>query len=150
MKSAAESKLFSTNKTLNLGGRLVDLRVPKIMGILNITPDSFYDGSRFTTETEILDGAEKMLQEGATILDVGGYSSRPGAEDISADEECKRVIGAIRAILRRFPEALLSIDTFRSDVAAAAVQEGAVMVNDISGGSLDDAMLKGAPATARP
>lgn len=142
MKSAAESKLFSTNKTLNLGGRLVDLRVPKIMGILNITPDSFYDGSRFTTETQILDGAEKMLQEGATILDVGGYSSRPGAEDISADEERKRVTGAISAILRRFPEALLSIDTFRSDVAAAAVHEGAVMVNDISGGSLDDAMLK--------
>lgn len=142
MKSAAESKLFSTNKTLNLGGRLIDLRVPKIMGILNITPDSFYDGSRFTIETEILEGAEKMLQEGATILDVGGYSSRPGAEDISVTEELKRVTEAIRAILRRFPEALLSVDTFRSDVAAAAVQEGAVMVNDISGGSLDETMLK--------
>jgi dihydropteroate synthase len=142
MKSVAESKLFSTNKTLNLRGRLIDLGVPRIMGILNITPDSFYEGSRFTSETAILKNTEKMLLEGATFIDVGGYSTRPGAEDISVAEESSRVVRAIRTILSNFPEALISIDTFRSDVASAAVQEGAALINDVSGGSLDPAMFE--------
>jgi dihydropteroate synthase len=142
MKSAAESKLFSTNKTLNLRGRLIDLGIPRIMGILNITPDSFYEGSRFTTETAILKNTEKMLLDGATFIDVGGYSTRPGAEDISVEEESSRVVRAIRIILNNFPEALVSIDTFRSDVASAAVQEGAALINDVSGGSLDPAMFE--------
>jgi dihydropteroate synthase len=142
MKSAAESKLFSTNKTLNLRGRLIDLGVPRIMGILNITPDSFYEGSRFTTETAILKNTEKMLLDGATFIDVGGYSTRPGAADISVEEEANRVVRAIRTILGSFPEALVSIDTFRSEVASAAVLEGAALINDVSGGSLDPAMFE--------
>jgi dihydropteroate synthase len=142
MKSAAESKLFSTNKTLNLRGRLIDLGVPRIMGILNITPDSFYEGSRFTTETAILKNTEKMLLDGATFIDVGGYSTRPGAADISVEEETNRVVRAIRTILGSFPEALISIDTFRSEVASAAVLEGAALINDVSGGSLDPAMFE--------
>ena len=133
---------FSTNKTLNIRGRLVDLSQPIVMGILNITPDSFYDGGKYTTETSILKKTEKMLSEGASFLDVGGYSSRPGAEEISVEEELRRVIPAIKAIAKEFPAAMLSIDTFRSEVAKAAVLEGARMVNDISGGELDAAMFE--------
>src|SRR5690606_12971595 len=125
------------NKTLNLGGRLLSLEVPRVMGILNITPDSFYDGGRYLNEKDILHHAQKMLAEGATFLDVGGYSSRPGADDIPQEEELQRVIPALRALVREFPEALIAIDTFRAEVAEAAVGEGAVMVNDISAGNLD-------------
>ncbi|HEY8935119.1 MAG TPA: dihydropteroate synthase [Cyclobacteriaceae bacterium] len=133
---------FSTNKTLNIGGKLVDLRQPKIMGILNVTPDSFYDGARYKTDEEIINQAEKMLTEGATFIDVGGYSSRPGAKEVSLTDELNRSIHAIRLILKEFPEAIISIDTFRSDVAKAAVQEGALLVNDISAGNLDDNMIE--------
>jgi dihydropteroate synthase len=107
------------------------------MGILNVTPDSFYDGDRFTTDDAIVRQAEKMLSEGALIIDVGGYSSRPGAEDVPESEELKRSVGAIKLIAKNFPTAILSIDTFRSEVARAAIGEGAGMVNDISGGGLD-------------
>lgn len=140
MKSAIQNTVISTNKTLNLRGRLVTLEVPRVMGILNVTPDSFYDGGRYRHEKEILRQAEKMLGEGATFLDVGGYSSRPGAGDIPQEEELRRVLPAIRSIMRQFPEALVAIDTFRAEVATAAVAEGAVMVNDISAGSLDPAL----------
>lgn len=132
-----QNKTFITNKTLNLRGRLVDLSEPKVMGILNSTPDSFYAGSRLGTEKDMLSMAEKMLTEGATFLDVGGYSSRPGATDISEEEESQRVIPAIRSIVKEFPTALISVDTFRSTVANAAIHEGASLVNDISGGTLD-------------
>ncbi|WP_317047954.1 dihydropteroate synthase [Pseudochryseolinea flava] len=142
MKSASESKLFSTNKTLNFQGRLVDLSTPAVMGILNITPDSFYGGSRVRDEKSILGKAEEMLRQGATFLDVGGYSTRPGADEISMDEEIHRVTHALTIIHKAFPEALLSVDTFRSAVARAAVQAGASMINDVSGGTLDDAMFK--------
>ncbi|MCI0751355.1 MAG: dihydropteroate synthase [Flammeovirgaceae bacterium] len=138
----AQSKVFSSNKTLNIGGRIVDLSIPKIMGILNITPDSFYTGSRVQTEKEILTQAEKMLAEGADFLDIGGYSSRPGAEDISQQEELARVVPAIQFITKQFPESIISIDTFRSSVARAAVSEGAQMINDISGGTLDEKMFE--------
>ncbi len=111
------------------------------MGILNITPDSFYSDSRVQSEKEILTRAEKMLMAGATFLDVGGYSSRPGAKDLSETEEIQRVSQAIKVIHKEFPQALISVDTFRSSVAKAAVQEGACMINDISGGSLDPKML---------
>ena len=131
-----------TNKTLNLGGRLLSLEKPAIMGILNVTPDSFFDGERFTSEKEILFQVEKMLREGATFVDVGGYSTRPGAKEVSVEEEQKRVLGAIKPILKNFPETLISIDTFRSVVARAAIQEGAVMVNDVSGGNLDSKMFE--------
>ncbi|MBZ0327547.1 MAG: dihydropteroate synthase [Altibacter sp.] len=111
------------------------------MGIINVTPDSFYDGGKTRSEKAILMQAETMLAEGATFLDVGGYSSRPGAVAISEDEELQRVLPAIEAILQYFPNALISVDSFRSTVAKKAVEAGAVMVNDISGGTLDAKML---------
>ncbi len=135
-----QSKLFSVNKTLNIKGKLVDLSVPKVMGILNVTPDSFFDGSRYQSPPSILNQAEKMLLEGADFIDVGGYSSRPGATDISVDEEMQRVIPTIELISKQLPQAILSIDTFRSHVAKRAVEAGASLVNDISAGELDKEM----------
>lgn len=107
---------------------------PRVMGILNVTPDSFYDGGRFTTEKSILTQVEKMVIEGADIIDIGAYSSRPGAIDIPAKEESERMIRAVSAVRKKFPEIILSADTFRADVAKAAINEGAAMINDISGG----------------
>lgn len=112
------------------------------MGILNVTPDSFYDGGRFLSEHSVLKQTEKMLSEGADFIDVGGYSSRPGAKDISEQEERERCLKAILAITKQFPGTIISIDTFRSTVAEAAVEAGASMVNDIAGGNLDPEMLK--------
>lgn len=128
-------------KTLNCRGKLVDLDVPKVMGIINITHDSFYDGGKSFSTNQLLRQAEKMLSAGATFLDVGGYSSRPGADDISVEEETDRILRAIEAILRAFPESLISVDTFRSAVAEAAIHQGASIINDISGGSLDPNMF---------
>ncbi len=136
-----QSKLFSVNKTLNIKGKLVDLSVPKVMGILNVTPDSFFDGSRYQSPPSILNQAEKMLLEGADFIDVGGYSSRPGATDISVDEEMQRVIPTIELISKQLPQAILSVDTFRSHVAKRAVEAGASLVNDISAGELDKEMV---------
>ncbi len=119
----------------------MDVSVPKVMGIVNITPDSFYSQSRVSLKPDILKLAEKMLSEGADILDVGGYSTRPGAVNISVDDELKRTVGALEAILSRFPEAILSVDTFRSQVATEAVNTGAAIINDISGGTLDEQMF---------
>ena len=134
------NSVFRINKTLLVKGKLIDLSEPKVMGILNITPDSFYDGGKFTEETKILKQAEKMLKEGATFIDIGGCSTRPGAKDISEEEEKKRVLPAIEAILINFPQIIISVDTFRSSIAKIAVEAGAAMVNDISGGSLDKKM----------
>lgn len=142
MKSAGESKVFSTNKTLNIGGRLLDLSIPRVMGVLNVTSDSFYPASRLENEDSILKIAETMISDGATFLDVGGYSTRPGAAEVSESEETERVTKAIRAIIKRFPETIISIDTFRSTVAKSAIGEGAAMVNDVSGGNLDGNMFK--------
>lgn len=128
--------------TLKIGQNLLDLSTPKVMGILNLTPDSFFDGGKYTQETIILTQVEKMLQEGATFIDLGGYSTRPGAEHISQAEEYQRVIPIITLILKHFPSALISIDTFRAEIARAAVGQGAIMVNDISGGELDEAMFE--------
>jgi dihydropteroate synthase len=138
----SEIRTSPVARTLNIKGKLVDLGTPVVMGILNITPDSFFEGSRFNTELEILTQTEKMLSEGATFIDVGGYSSRPGAEDISVDEECSRVSKAISAICKEFPQTIISIDTFRSEVARQAVQEGAAIINDISAGELDRKMFE--------
>jgi dihydropteroate synthase len=128
--------------TLNCKGRLLVVDKPLVMGIINVTPDSFYDGSRFNNMDEIIVQAEKMLNDGADIIDVGGQSTRPGSELISPDEEIKRVIPAIRAIADKFPGSFISIDTFYSTVAAAAVDGGASIVNDISAGSMDDKLIK--------
>jgi len=146
VKSAGQNTAFSTNKTLTIRGRLLDLSKPKVMGILNITPDSFYEGSRFSSDVEILNQAEKMLNQGADILDIGGYSSRPGADDLSEEEELNRSISTIRLLVKKFPDSILSIDTFRSEVARQAVMEGASMINDISAGELDKNMF---PTVAR-
>lgn len=136
-----QSKIFSTNKTLNAGGRLLDLTIPKVMGILNVTPDSFFDGRKFLTPSEILNQVEKMVKEGADFIDVGGYSSRPGAEDISVEEEMSRALPAVELIVKNFPNTIVSIDTFRSQVAQRAFESGALLINDISGGDLDEKML---------
>jgi dihydropteroate synthase len=129
-------------QTINCKGTLIDFSTPKVMGIINVTPDSFFDGGRLSSENKILQQAEDMLSEGATFLDIGGYSSRPDATDISENEEAQRVVPAIKAILKEFPSAILSIDTFRSNVAKRAVTAGAAIINDISAGLLDDAMLQ--------
>jgi dihydropteroate synthase len=128
--------------TLNCKGKLLVFDKPLVMGIINITPDSFYEGSRFLEKDEVLRQAEKMIKEGADILDIGGQSTRPGSEQISADEELKRVIGNIETIHQNFPEAIISIDTWYSKVAYEAVKAGAGMVNDISAGNMDEEMLK--------
>jgi dihydropteroate synthase len=129
-------------KYINVGGRLIDLDTPKVMGVLNITPDSFYTGSRFNNEKDILAAAKKMVEDGADFLDIGGYSSRPGAENIEAAEEKERVLKAIRLVSAKLPEAIISIDTFRADIAREAVCDcGAHIINDISGGESDKMMF---------
>ncbi len=127
--------------TLNCKGALIDLSVPKVMGIINATPDSFYDGGKTVALKDILKQAEHMLSEGATFLDIGGYSSRPGADDVSETEELRRILPAIEAIIKEFPKTLISVDSFRSKVAKSAVETGAAIVNDISGGTKDADML---------
>ena len=127
--------------TLNCKGQLIDLSHPKVMGILNLTPDSFYDGGRYSSDKAILSQVEKMLHDGATFIDLGAYSSRPGADHISTDEELKRMLPVLRMLLTEFPEILLSIDTFRSKVAQMCLEAGAALINDISAGKLDDQML---------
>lgn len=120
------------------------------MGILNVTPDSFYDGGRYMTEKNILLRAEKIWREGASFIDIGGYSTRPGADDISIEEELSRVIPAIKAIRSNFPDLIISIDTFRAEVAKQAVAEGAGMINDVSGGNLDNQMFDVLPSLGVP
>ena len=127
---------------INVRGNLIDLSVPKVMGIINVTPDSFYEGSRFMEDNEIIRVASQMIEDGADILDVGGYSSRPGAENITAEEERTRVIKAVKLINRELPEAIISIDSFRSEIVLEAVTEcGAGIINDISGGESDPNMF---------
>jgi len=127
--------------TLNCKGRILVIDKPIVMGIINATPDSFFGGSRFNGVEEIVAEAEKMLNDGADILDIGGQSTRPGSELISVDEEIERVIPAIKAIAKKNPKAFISIDTFYSKVAMAAVDAGASIVNDISAGSMDGKMI---------
>ena len=138
----AKDTFFQVKKTLNAGGKIIDLSQPKVMGIINITPDSFFLGSRKQSESEILHQAEKMLNEGADFLDLGAYSSRPGAEDISVEEEKNRLIPAVKLINTHFPEAVISVDTFRATIAEKAINSGAHIINDISGGTLDEKMFE--------
>jgi len=127
---------------INAGGKLIDLETPRVMGILNITPDSFYKGSRYISEADIIKAANRMLEDGADILDIGGYSSRPGAADISAEEEAGRVFNAVKLISSEFPDAIISVDTFRSAIAREAILNGAHIINDISGGDADSGMFE--------
>lgn len=127
---------------INAGGKLIDLSVPKVMGIINVTPDSFYPGSRVTGDREIVETAVTMIGEGADILDIGGYSSRPFADDVPVTEEKKRVLNAVRMIRDRFPDAILSVDTFRAETVYEAVTDyGVQIVNDVSGGDADGEMF---------
>ena len=128
--------------TINCKGLLVDLSTPKVMGILNVTPNSFFDGGRYKNETEILAHVEKMLFDGATFTDIGAYSSKPNAEFVSEQEEISRIVPVVDLILKHFPETIISIDTFRSEVARASIDSGAAIINDIAAGNLDDKMLE--------
>lgn len=128
--------------TINCKGQLLDLSTPKVMGVLNLTPDSFYDGGKFKNEKEALKQVEKYRIDGLDILDIGAYSSRPGADDISEDEELKRQSSVLKQITKEFPDLVISIDTFRSSVAKESLDQGAHIINDISAGKLDEQMLE--------
>jgi len=138
----AEKNFFEPKQSLNIKGRLINLSSPKVMGILNITPDSFYSNSRTKTIDEALVKTEKHLTEGATFIDIGGYSTRPGAKDISAAEEIDRLVPIVSAISNTFPQAVISVDTFRAKVAEETVLAGAHIINDIASGDLDEMMFE--------
>jgi len=127
--------------SINCNGKLIDLSSPKVMGILNITPDSFFDGGKYNNPQSIVKQVEKMLSEGATFIDVGAYSSRPGAKHISEKEEKERILPVIKLLAKEFPQILMSIDTFRSEIAEACINEGACIINDISAGNMDENMF---------
>ncbi|MBC7872574.1 MAG: dihydropteroate synthase [Ferruginibacter sp.] len=136
--------------TLNCKGRLLVVDKPLVMGIINTTPDSFYSGSRQEVTEAVLHKADQMLKEGASILDIGGQSTRPGSEKLGPDEELKRVLAPIEAIHRNFPEAIISVDTYDAQVASEAVQAGASIINDISAGNIDKKMIETAAALKVP
>jgi dihydropteroate synthase len=138
----AEKNFFEPKQSLNIKGRLIDLSTPKVMGILNITPDSFYHNSRTKTIDEALSKAAQFLNEGATFIDIGGYSSRPGAQDISIDEETDRLVPVVESLVKAFPEAIISIDTFRAKVARETIAAGAHIINDIAAGDMDEQMFE--------
>jgi dihydropteroate synthase len=134
---------FSKNRSLNCGGKLLDLSSPKVMGILNVTPDSFYDGGKYDSTVKILTKVTDMISEGADIIDVGGISTRPGSEPVSEKEEIKRIIPAISLIRNHFPGTIISVDTYRANVASRVVKDYSVeLVNDISGGEMDKNMFE--------
>ena len=133
----------STPKYINVKGELIDLSTPQVMGILNLTPDSFFEGSRVQTEAQIIERVQQILDEGGTMVDVGAYSSRPDGVDISAEEEMDRLATGLKVINQHFPNVIISVDTFRADVAARCVEEfGVGIINDISGGELDSKMFE--------
>ncbi|CAH0296780.1 MULTISPECIES: dihydropteroate synthase [unclassified Pedobacter] len=138
----AEKNFFEPKQSLNIKGKLIDLSRPKVMGILNITPDSFYSNSRTKSIDEALTKAAQFLNEGATFIDIGGYSSRPGAKDISTSEEVDRLVPVVESLVKTFPEAIISIDTFRAKVAAETISAGAHIINDIAAGDMDEQMFE--------
>ena len=144
------SSIQHTNFSINCNGRLVDLNTPKIMGILNLTPDSFSDGGKFNNEKSALLHAEKLLKDGADFIDIGAQSTRPNAEYLSAEEEIRRIGNMISLIKKEFPEALISIDTFYADVVKFGYNEGMDVVNDISGGDFDENLLPTVAETKLP
>jgi dihydropteroate synthase len=128
--------------TINCLGKLIDLSVPKVMGILNVTPNSFYDGGKYSDAKSMLFQVEKMLSEGATFIDIGAYSSKPSAEFVSEEEEITRLLPIIDLVLKNYPDTLISVDTFRANVAKVAIENGACIINDIAAGSLDEKMMQ--------
>lgn len=132
---------FSAKHSLNCGGKLLMMDKPLVMGILNITPDSFFDGGRHTSEKALLERAEHMLKEEADILDLGAMSTRPGATFVSEEEERSRLLPAVKSIRKEYPQAIISVDTFRAEIAKEAVEKGADIINDISGGTQDKKMF---------
>jgi len=127
---------------MNCKGQLIDLSTPKVMGILNITPNSFFDGGKYKNEGELLERVGKMLNEGASFIDVGAYSSKPNAEFVSEEEEISRIVPVVNLLQKHFKDIILSIDTFRAGVAKVCIENGAAIINDISAGMLDDKMLE--------
>ena len=127
---------------INCNGNLIDLSTPKVMGILNVTPNSFYDGGKHKEINSIIHQVNKMLSEGADFIDIGAYSSKPSAEFVSEEEEIKRLVPIVKSLVETFPNIILSVDTFRAQVAKASVEHGVAMVNDIAAGLLDDKMLE--------
>lgn len=140
--SRVEDTHFPINRYLRIRDKLVDLSIPKVMGIINLTPDSFYANSRNLCEKDLIIRVSSMIEDGADIIDLGGYSTRPGAKEVETTEEIDRVIPAIKAIRKEFPDLVLSLDTFRSKVAHEGIQEGVDIINDVSGGNLDDRMYE--------
>lgn len=138
---SAKDNFFYPRHSLNINGKLMDLSRPKIMGIINLTPDSFHAGSRRGTPHDALVQAEKMTADGADILDLGAYSTRPGAPFVSLEEEWNRLESPLKNICKNLPDAVISVDTFRSEIAKRAVSEGAHIINDISAGSMDEALF---------
>ena len=128
--------------TINCTGKLVDLSTPKIMGILNVTPDSFYDGGVHNSDKKILKHVEKMLNDGAVFIDIGAYSSRPNGINVDENEELNRVVPALELVINKFPETIISIDTFRSKVAETCLNSGASIINDVSAGEIDKKMME--------
>jgi len=133
--------IFLQNKSLNCGDKVIDLSTPVVMGILNLTPDSFFDGGSYATLADIMKRVEQMINDGASIVDIGAISTRPGASMLTESEELERLMEPVVALRKEFPDLIISIDTFRKGIAAAMISEGADIVNDISGGMLDDDMI---------
>jgi dihydropteroate synthase len=138
-----DKSFYKKKNTVNLNGNLVDLSTPVVMGILNVTPDSFYDGGEYTNETAIIKRAKQIIEEGGQFIDIGAMSTRPGAKEISFQEEFDRLLPAVRAVKKEFPEALLSVDTYRTEIIQSVYNEiGDFIVNDISGGTFDSKMFE--------
>jgi len=137
------TKFLKRKNTINLDGRIIDLSHPVVMGIINVTPDSFFDGGKYKTEKKVLKRAEEILTQGASVIDIGAVSTKPGQEGISTKEEIDRLLPAVKAIKKEFPEAFVSIDTYRSWVALKIIEDcGACMVNDVTGGNFDSNMFE--------
>ena len=137
-----EDGIFYEKKFINCGGKLISLETPLVMGVINVTPDSFYDGGKHTSDKDILNAVEEMIKEGVTIIDIGAYSTRPKATEISIEEEKLRLLPAIKLVKEHFPDAVISADTFRASVAEESIKEGAMIINDISGGTMDEKMFE--------
>jgi dihydropteroate synthase len=142
MQMNDENSSFRTNYSIQVNGKLIDFSTAKVMGIVNLTPNSFFEGSRFQQEAALLKQVEKMLVDGADFIDLGAFSSRPNAKMISLEEEKKRLLPALKSILSSFPESCISVDTYRSEIAKIATHEGVSIINDISAGSFDSKMFE--------